>query len=297
MDDRADLGDANARRQGVPDTALIVATRVAAGAAIMAIASVAALVNRRGDGDGDGGGGGDGDGGGGNDGGGSDGDNEEPSEDVDRTVRSRVAAALLAGLIGAERRAADAVQEARTRIQPVVDSARGNPLLRPIERLLSSGDDLVDRGRGDAGEGVDQVLQAWDTVLDHLVRDALRHVDVNELARSVDVDAIVARVDVQGIVERVDLDAVVGRVDIDAIVRRLDIADLARRFLEEIDIAQVIRESSGSLADETVDIVRQRGADADDRVAGFVDRILRRTDARDTRVVGRSPGQGGGEAS
>ena len=119
-----------------------------------------------------------------------------------------------------------------------------------------------------------------------LVRE---HVDLNEVAADLDVDAIVARVDMDAIVRRIDLDAIVARIDVDAIVakvdldaivRRIDLGALAQEVLDEIDLPDIIRESSGAMASEAVQDLRVRGIAADRFVARIVDKVLGRRHGR-----------------
>jgi hypothetical protein len=259
MADRSAVGDGDERRAGVSETAVVAATRVAAGAAIMAIAALGAIINR------------------------ADEDRERPDE-TGRAAPSRVAAAILESVLGAERRAAGLLHAAQARMQPVVDAARSNALLKPIDGLRTSGGELADQGLADAERGAEMMLEALDAVVARVVRDVLRHVDVNELLRSVDLNALVERVDIQAVVERIDPNPLVARLDVDAIMRRIDVAGAAQRVLDEVQIGDVIRESTGTLTVETVDALRRRGADADGRLARFVDSILGRRDGRDTAV-------------
>jgi hypothetical protein len=255
--DRSDLPEGSGPRS-IPEAAVIAATRAAAGAAIMAIAGLSAIFNRE-------------------------------TEDERRDARepadpSRATAAVLAGVIEAERRAADALRAARTRLQPVVELARHTALRGPIDGLRTSADELADRGVADAERGAEQMLETLDAVIARVVREVIRHVDPNELLRSVDVNALVGRVDVQGVIDRIDLNPLLDKLDLDALARRIDVAALAQRVLDEVEVGDVIRESTGTLTVETVDALRRRGADADRRLARFVDAVLNRGDGRDTRV-------------
>lgn len=108
-------------------------------------------------------------------------------------------------------------------------------------------------------------------------------VDLDEVASRIDVDAVVSRVDLDAIVKRIDLDDIVARVDLDAVARRidvagiierLDLAGLARTVIEEIDLPEIIRQSTGSVASETVRGVRMQGIQADESVSKVVDRML-----------------------
>ncbi|MFL6129431.1 MAG: hypothetical protein ACJ73E_10250 [Mycobacteriales bacterium] len=108
-----------------------------------------------------------------------------------------------------------------------------------------------------------------DGVLDQLDLTALveRRVDLDRLARRLDVDAVATRLDV---------DAVATRLDLDAVVARLDLIGLAGQVVDGIDLPRIIRDSTGSVASEGIAGVRVQSADADQAVAHFVDRVLRR---------------------
>ncbi|MBV9922068.1 MAG: hypothetical protein JOY78_14605, partial [Pseudonocardia sp.] len=110
-------------------------------------------------------------------------------------------------------------------------------------------------------------------------------IDVEAIAAGLDLDALAARIDVAAIVHRVDLDAaatrvdadrLVARVDLDAIVARLDLVGIAQTVIDAIDLPEIVRESTGALSSDAVRAVRAESRRADDRVAGLLDRVLRR---------------------
>ena len=69
------------------------------------------------------------------------------------------------------------------------------------------------------------------------------------------------RLDLTALVrERVDLDALVAGVDIDAIISRIDLGGLAEEVIAEIDLPEIIRESTGSVASDTIRGVRCRAS-------------------------------------
>src|SRR5215218_4123845 len=133
-------------------------------------------------------------------------------------------------------------------------------------------------------------------VVDRMDIDAIvRQVDIDAIARQVDVDAIVSqvdidaiarRIDVDAIVERINVDAIVSRVDVDAIVRRLDLVALAEEVVNGIDLPEIIRESTGSMASDVVRDARMQSIEADETIARIVDRIIRRRRARLTDAPG-----------
>ncbi|HQR27826.1 MAG TPA: hypothetical protein PLP61_12380, partial [Nocardioides sp.] len=116
---------------------------------------------------------------------------------------------------------------------------------------------------------------------------AVARVDLDAILGRLDLDAIVATVNIPAIVDRLDLDAVVAtvdldgavaRVDLDAIIARIDLAGLAQEVIDEIDLPAIIRESTGSMASETVRGVRMTSISADDAISRVVDRYrLRRS--------------------
>ena len=108
--------------------------------------------------------------------------------------------------------------------------------------------------------------------------DALvARVDLDAVVARLDLDAVVSRVDLEAIVKRVDIDAVIARVDVDAVLARLDLAGIANQVIDAIDLPEILRESTGSVASEAVRGVRADGVQADEAVARFVDRLLRRS--------------------
>ena len=122
----------------------------------------------------------------------------------------------------------------------------------------------------------DQVVARVD--LDRIIG----RVDPNQIAARIDLNRIVERIDVDAIAARIDLDAIVARVDIDAIVARIDLPGLTEQVIEEVDLGELIRESSSTMASETVDALRVQGMRADGLVNRVVDRILLRQGQRQT---------------
>jgi hypothetical protein len=120
-------------------------------------------------------------------------------------------------------------------------------------------------------------------VLDEIDLDeVVARVDVERVVDRVDVDAIVARVDVDAIAARIDLDAIASRLDLDAILARVDLPGLTEQVIDEVDLGEIIRESSSTMASETVDALRVQGMRVDGLVSRIVDRILLRQGQRHT---------------
>jgi hypothetical protein len=137
---------------------------------------------------------------------------------------------------------------------------------------------------------------------------AISKVDVNQVVAMVDLDAAVQRVDIDAVVASVDLDAIINRVDVDAVAQRLDInlvldrmdltaivltrvdldalvqailermdlIALAEEVIDGVNLTEIIRESTGTMASDTVQGVRLQGIAADDALSHAVDRLLLR---------------------
>ncbi|OLT22284.1 hypothetical protein BJF78_07845 [Pseudonocardia sp. CNS-139] len=117
-----------------------------------------------------------------------------------------------------------------------------------------------------------------DAVLARLDLDAVvRRLDLDAVVRRVDLDAVVGRVDVDAVARRVDPGPLVARVDVDAVIARVDLVGIAREVIAAIDLPEIVRTSTGGLTSDTVRSVRAEAVQADDLVAGVVDRLLRRT--------------------
>jgi hypothetical protein len=112
---------------------------------------------------------------------------------------------------------------------------------------------------------------------------AAGRLDIDEVARRLDLDAVVARLDLTRIVrDRVDLDALVASVDLDAVIERIDLVGLAEDVIAEVDLPEIIRESTGSVASETVRGVRMQSISGDQAIGRAVDRLRLRRGRRDT---------------
>jgi hypothetical protein len=136
---------------------------------------------------------------------------------------------------------------------------------------------------------LDQVVARVDLnrIVERIDLDAIaRRIDLDGIVERVDVDAVAARIDVDAIAGRIDLDAVLGGVDLDAVVARIDLAELTEQVIDEVDLGEIIRESSSTMASETVDALRVQGMRVDGLVSRLVDRVLLRQGQRQT---GRSP--------
>jgi hypothetical protein len=137
----------------------------------------------------------------------------------------------------------------------------------------------IDLNTAAAGLDLDALVATvdLDAVVGRVDLDAVvGRVDLDAVVGRVDLDAVVRRVDLDAVVGLVDLDVVVGRVDLDAAIARVDLVGIAREVIAAIDLPEIVRDSTGALSSDAVRTIRAEGMHADDAVAGFVDRMLRR---------------------
>jgi hypothetical protein len=211
--------------------------------------------------------------------------------------------------------AAEAARRVSRAVGPPASWIAGVPPLGPAAGWVRSTATSLDERWRDARPGAEGAAGAFarelapqviDAVLDQIdltwlvaervdLDELVARVDVDRIVSRVDLNAVVTRLDVDDIASRIDVDAIVAQVDIDevaqrldvaAVIERLDLAELTRAVMEEIDLPEIIRESTGSMASETVRGVRIQGIEADASVSRAVDRILRRRSRRDTDAPG-----------
>jgi hypothetical protein len=116
-----------------------------------------------------------------------------------------------------------------------------------------------------------------DAVAQRLDLDAVvGRLDLDAVVALVDIDAVARRLDLDGLVATVDLDAAAARLDVDAVIDRVDLVGLAQTVMAGIDLPEIIRESTGVVASDTVREVRMQSISGDDAVARVVDRLLLR---------------------
>jgi hypothetical protein len=97
----------------------------------------------------------------------------------------------------------------------------------------------------------------------------------------------------EAVMDRIDVNKLVAKVDINAILASLDLSSIARQVIDEVDLPEIIRESSGAITSESVLGVRMQSIEADERLSRVVDKILLRRGARNTQLrTGRGRGDG-----
>ena len=110
-------------------------------------------------------------------------------------------------------------------------------------------------------------------ILPELTNAILDKLDLTQIA--------IDHLDIDRILDSVDLDAVIERVDLDAVIHRVDLARIATEVIGDIDLPELIRESTGAVTSETVRAVRMRSAEADLFMGRLIDRLLMRKSADD----------------
>jgi hypothetical protein len=116
------------------------------------------------------------------------------------------------------------------------------------------------------------------SLMTEVVDTTLDQIDLTSLA--------LERIDMERILARVDVDELAARVDLAAMVERLDLAKIAEEVIEELDVGELIRDSTGSMATETAEGIRVQGMNADLFVSRLVDRAFGRRDNDDARILG-----------
>jgi hypothetical protein len=136
------------------------------------------------------------------------------------------------------------------------------------------------------GIDLDGIIQRVD------IDSVLARVDLDRIVGRIDIDAIASKIDLDAIASRIDIDAIVRRVDLQAIVNQLDLPAITQEVIEEVNIGELIRESTGSITTETVDAIRYQGMNADRLVSRIVDRVLMRRKGRDGGSIPGAPAAG-----
>jgi hypothetical protein len=124
----------------------------------------------------------------------------------------------------------------------------------------------------------DELIQRIDVdgVLDRIdVNALLDRIDVDRLLDRLDVDRLLDRVEVDAILDRVDVDRLLDRIDVNAVVQRVDIQALADRA----HLGDLISQSTGQVAENTLDLLRRQLVGLDVVAIRFVNRVLRRDPA------------------
>jgi hypothetical protein len=198
--------------------------------------------------------------------------------------------ALVGLVLSGERRLLDAAERVDARLAPVVSFvATRTPVRYPVDLVRSWVTGYAERGAADQAENRLAISALVGALIPEVVGAVLEEVDVDGVVASVDLDAIMRRVDlgavverldIQAIVDRLDLDALAARIDMNAVVSRLDLPTITEQVMEEVDIGEIIRESTGTIGTGAVDTLRYSGMNMDRFVGRVVDRVLFRREGR-----------------
>jgi hypothetical protein len=83
---------------------------------------------------------------------------------------------------------------------------------------------------------------------------------------------LLARVDLDAAVSQVDIDAIAGRLDIEGVIARIDLVAIVEEVIAAIDLPAIIRDSTGSMASETVRGARMTGITVDEAISRALER-------------------------
>ena len=138
---------------------------------------------------------------------------------------------------------------------------------------------------------------ALDRLVPTLVDAIVSRVNITELVISrVDLRAVVEsaldQLDLTEIVvQRVDVDRIVAQANVEDVIDRVPMIQIADYIIEEIDLPQIIRESTGGIAMDAFTSTRLSAARTDDFVSRLVDALLLRRKGRDLDVEVPEPSQ------
>lgn len=111
------------------------------------------------------------------------------------------------------------------------------------------------------------------------------------------VRAVLDRVDLtQLIIERVDVDRIIAEANLDEVIDRLPLVDVANYLIDEIDLPQIVRESTGGIASDAVNLLRMQSIDVDQALSRIVGTVLRRGAWRVSQAEGHDSVPPDGEA-
>lgn len=187
------------------------------------------------------------------------------------------AADLLAVLPGAlatlglrlQSRIFDAVAEAEHQVATVMARLGTVKLTSPVaQRLhewLAGLDAEFQSGQDERVEVAAAFLgSAGPRTLDEL----LARIDLEAVLDRVDMEVVLDKVDMELVLDRVDLDAVLERVDLDAVVARLDVNDLMSGVIQDLQVAGLLRDSTGAIVNSTAGALRTQVGGVANRITG-----------------------------
>lgn len=172
--------------------------------------------------------------------------------------------AILGMVLSAQRRAFDAVAVTEGRIQVVIDSVGGAPVIGPINSRLHAylkrWDDRYQHDREQFAQLATQYLAATGPQT------------LDELLARIDLESVIDRVDLDDVIDRVDLEAVVNKVPLEQVIGRIDMGSVVVDTVGQVQVADLLREGTGVVASTTADLIREQRRNA----AKFAGRPFRR---------------------
>jgi hypothetical protein len=99
-------------------------------------------------------------------------------------------------------------------------------------------------------------------------------------------ERIVGVMPIEAVLARVDVNAIVSQVDLGALMASMDLGALITDVLSQIELGDLISDSTSSIATDARDAVRVQAMSVDGGLAQLVDKVLRRKRERDVLVPG-----------
>jgi hypothetical protein len=157
----------------------------------------------------------------------------------------------------------------------------GSPLVAIVTFAPRTAARAIGAGARMSGSAADAMFTRAEPVISHVLR---RVVEV------MPIEAVLARVDINALVGQVDVDAIVRRVDVEALITRLDLPSIIGEVLGELQLGDLIQDSTTGIAADVRDSMRVRAIRVDGGLAAVIDRVLMRRRPRDLAVPGLTPG-------
>jgi hypothetical protein len=121
----------------------------------------------------------------------------------------------------------------------------------------------------------------------------LDQLDLTALVRErVDLNGLISTVDIDAAASRLDVDKVAAQVDVEAIIDRIDLVGIASDLMIALDLPEIIRDSTASVASDAVRGVRMQGIAADEALGRVRDRLWMRRGRGTTGTPAAGPGAG-----
>jgi hypothetical protein len=99
-------------------------------------------------------------------------------------------------------------------------------------------------------------------------------------------ERVINVIPINAVLARVDVNAIVSQVDVGALLQSMDLGSLITDVLAQIELGDLISDSTSSIATDARDAVRVQAMGVDTGLAHLVDRVLRRKRERDVLVPG-----------